>query len=320
MNAYTIFKIAISIVGMFVGLGLLFWVSWHKAPNQRETNLFRAAGLLGGCLLVSLPLILGAWLTWNIENWYCTVFVLSSVAFALFCLAWVWIIIKWIRGEVKKLFLAGLVVSLMIFTGFVAFCIYLTFVQGTTPGPDFIRAIQSGSLATDAISSIEVVKLVGGYTPFTAGELDSLPRRAKIDSPTTVSRLVTLLRSAQPGWESREMNHPSTKYSTYLKVNTRDGFFWLYCNVEQDGEGATFTFHANTLNSTNPNEGGEFHIDNFSEILAILTNGTNPEPDKVVLTPHEQLLRTLSFTWEFCKLITVAIVVIFFVRRSRRAA
>src|ERR1035441_9534424 len=152
-------------------------------------------------------------------------------------------------------------ILLAIITGFVVWAVYITFIQGTTSGPDFISTIQSGNLATNTITSIEVVEPAVGHTPFTTNELDSLTRRAEIDSPATISRLVALLKGAQPGRESRNMNHPQYTYDAYLKVNAKDGFFWLYCDVWQDGNGSVFTVESNTLNATNPNGASSYHLD-----------------------------------------------------------
>ena len=109
--------------------------------------------------------------------------------------------------------------------------------------------------------------------PFTSNELDSLPRRAKINSPTRINRLFTLLKGAQNGMWGRNMNHPGSMYEAWLKVNTKSGFFWLYCNVEEDDEGAFFTIRSNTRKGTNPNGATSYYLDNFSEVLEILNNG-----------------------------------------------
>jgi hypothetical protein len=68
------------------------------------------------------------------------------------------------------------------------------------------------------------------------------------------------------------MNHPSSIYDAYLKVNTDDGFFWLYCNVEEDYDGAVFTISSNTRNATNPNGTTSFYLESFSDVLTILSN------------------------------------------------
>ncbi|HSY43009.1 MAG TPA: hypothetical protein VK811_03805 [Candidatus Acidoferrum sp.] len=165
----------------------------------------------------------------------------------------------------------AIVVGLAILT-FLVWGVYATFVQGKTPGPDFIRAVQSNILANNAICSIEVIAPVGD-TPFTTKELDRLPRRRVINSATTISRLVVFLKEAQTGFWPRNMNHPGSAYKVYLKVNTKDGFFLLYCNVEQDANGAIFMVGSNNRNATNPNEATDYYFESFSNILTILNTG-----------------------------------------------
>jgi len=177
-------------------------------------------------------------------------------------------------SRTRKIFWIAAVSAII--AGFVAWAIYgsyATFTQGTTSGPDFISAIQSNLVTTNTISSIEVVEPTRGYMPFTSNELDSLPRRAKINSLATINRLFKLLKGAQRGMWARNMNHPGSIYEAWLKVNTKHGFFWLYCNVEEDDEGAFFTIESNTRNGTNPNGTTSYYLDNFSEALVILSNG-----------------------------------------------
>jgi hypothetical protein len=183
-------------------------------------------------------------------------------------------------GEKSQLSRTGKIVWIaavsVVIAGFVAWAIYggyATFIQGTTSGPDFISALQSNLVTTNTISSIEVVEPTRGYMPFTAKEMDSLLRRTKINSLVTINRLFTLLKGAQSGMWPRNMNHPSSPYKAWLKVNTKDGFFWLYCDMEEDYEGSVFSIRSNTRNGTNPNGATSYYLDNFSEALEILNNG-----------------------------------------------
>ena len=105
----------------------------------------------------------------------------------------------------------------------VGYMAYLNFIEGRTAGPDFIKAFQSRTLSAGAISSIEVVEPAVGHTPFTAKEYDSLPRRAKIDSPESIRRMMVLMMLCQPG--NIQQNHPVAAYRAYLKVNSPDGFY-----------------------------------------------------------------------------------------------
>lgn len=168
--------------------------------------------------------------------------------------------------------ISAIIAGFLVVAGFVAWAVYGTLIEGTTRGPDFISAIQSNRLAADTISSIEIVEPELGYLP-SAKELDSLPRRAKINSPTTINRLFALLKGAQSGMWPRNMNHPASLYNAWLKVNTRDGFFWLYCNLEEDYDGSFLTIGSNTRNATNLNGATSYYLDDFSEFLVILSNG-----------------------------------------------
>ena len=78
------FSITVSILGMFLGIGLLFLVSWRKAADRHEFRILRMLGLLGGCLLVPMPLILGAWLRRNDGGWLSGVLGLSAVLLGLY--------------------------------------------------------------------------------------------------------------------------------------------------------------------------------------------------------------------------------------------
>jgi hypothetical protein len=175
----------------------------------------------------------------------------------------------------KKVFVA---VMLLTFAGFMVWAIYITFIAGTTGGFNFVRAIQSSNVSPDSISSIEIVEPTVGHMPFTAKEYESLPRRTKINAPASISRLLALLKNCQPG--NVYQNHPDKTYSAYLKVNCQDGFYWLYCDVYSDGHSVVLYVDSNTRNAVNPNGASIYHLEDFSEVLAILQN-KNAEPDGV---------------------------------------
>lgn len=160
---------------------------------------------------------------------------------------------------------------------FTSFTFYSMFVEGTTDGPDFIQAIQTGSVAAGAISSIEVVEPANGHTPFKKEEYDSLIRRAKIDSTVSISRVLSLLKTYKT---SRiQQNHPSSSHHAYLKVNTQGSFYWLYLEVHEDANRSVLEISANTRNATNPNEASTYYLEHFSEVLSILENIKSTEPD-----------------------------------------
>jgi hypothetical protein len=102
MDTHMTFSITVSIFGTLLGFGLLFLVSWRKATDRHEFRLFRMFGLLGGCLLVPLPLILGAWLTRNDGGWLSRGLGLSAVLIGLYSPTLVLYILKWIRDDAKQ--------------------------------------------------------------------------------------------------------------------------------------------------------------------------------------------------------------------------
>jgi len=72
MDTHMTFAIMVSILGMLIGFGLLFWVSWRKAGDRHEFSLVRMLGLLFGCMLVpkALAFVLmaacyGLWKVWT---------------------------------------------------------------------------------------------------------------------------------------------------------------------------------------------------------------------------------------------------------------
>lgn len=152
--------------------------------------------------------------------------------------------------------------------GSIAYSVYLTLIVGVTGGPDIISAISSGKLSAKSISSIEVVEPMIGYMPFTTEEYSKLRRREIIDSPDTISQMLSLLAASQPG--RIHQNHPVTSNVAYVKINTGNDFFWFYCQVLEDCDGSVFNLSANTRNATNPNGASTYHLADFSELLAIL--------------------------------------------------
>lgn len=171
--------------------------------------------------------------------------------------------------------LLNLVALILVAIGLI-WIIYTTFIGGTTSGPDFIDAVKSGRLTSDSVSTIEVVEPPLGYTPFSAKEYDSLPRRKKITDEATISRIITLLSNFRSGRVSQ--NHPSMMYHVYLKMNCQDGFFWLYVDVYQDAESSILQVDANTRNAVNPNGASIYHTKIFSELLRILQRKKEIDP------------------------------------------
>ncbi len=153
--------------------------------------------------------------------------------------------------------------------------VYGMFYAGTTSGPDLVQAVRSGSVTANSIISIEVVDPAIGHTPFTAKEYASLARSAQIDAPVSIARFVANISEFRPGYI--DQNHPYESYQVYLRVNDAKGFYWLYGSVLQDSERATFQLDANTRNAVNPNGAANYHLDNFTELLALLQQKKNTE-------------------------------------------
>lgn len=160
-------------------------------------------------------------------------------------------------------------------TGIVGWFAYVTFVAGTTSGPDFLEAVRSGAVSSASITSIELVEPPVGHTPFTANEYDNLPRRKKISDGDSISRLVMLLGMARPGLTHQ--SHPVTTNSVYLKANCQGGFFWMYADVLQDARGTVLVLRANTRSAVNPNGASRYYLDDFSDVLAMFQRDEGAE-------------------------------------------
>jgi hypothetical protein len=129
-------------------------------------------------------------------------------------------------------------------------------------------AAQSGDVSVQAISSIEVVEPPSGHTPFGAKEYDGLPRHARILDPGKLDQILSMLRKAQ---RIRTLqNHPSNTLHFYLKVSMQEGFYWIYCDVYDDGKSSVLRLGANTLNGTNPNGAIDYELDQYSDLISIL--------------------------------------------------
>jgi hypothetical protein len=109
------------------------------------------------------------------------------------------------------------------------------------------------------------------------------------------------LKGAQSGMWPRNLNHPASLYNVWLKVNTRDGFFWLYCNLEGDYKGSIFMVRANNRNATNENGATGYYFDNFSKLLVILSNGPLwvIEPARTPLQSDSDYFRPSDSMYDF---------------------
>lgn len=102
MTIQLVLFIAGSMLGMLVGLALLFFVSWRKASGQNDFKWLRMVGLLMGCLLLPSPLAAGAWLTRDGGGMAFPGFMASAIMAALFSPALGLRMVKWVRGDDKQ--------------------------------------------------------------------------------------------------------------------------------------------------------------------------------------------------------------------------
>jgi hypothetical protein len=166
---------------------------------------------------------------------------------------------------------AVLLISLI---GFVSGAGYITFIAGTTSGPDVIQAGHSGQLAPATVTSIEVFgRRTIPLTPssMSIGQWDyyqGLPRQNEISEPAQIHRLLSACFSAQAG--RKHQNHPSTMFRAFLRINVRAGHYWVECTRLDDGKSDVLQLNANTLNATNPNGSSSYYLEDFSEVLSII--------------------------------------------------
>jgi hypothetical protein len=102
MNEHITLSITISVVGTLLGFGLLFLVSWRKAADRHEFNLLRMVGLLCGCLLVPMPLIVEAWLMRSANGNLSLILGALAVFVGGYSPRIVLYTIKMIRGDAKQ--------------------------------------------------------------------------------------------------------------------------------------------------------------------------------------------------------------------------
>ena len=146
-----------------------------------------------------------------------------------------------------------------------SFVVFIIFFNGRTGGPDLIEAIHSGKLDVDSIESIDVVAPQIGSMPFLESEYARLKRIAKIDSPSKIKGLLDSLSKAEHQFP--DMNHPVVRNLCYFRINTKTTWYWVYCEVLDDGKLRGLEVWANTAHATNANGGGRYFLDDMKEIL-----------------------------------------------------
>lgn len=180
------------------------------------------------------------------------------------------------NGRTRKTLLTSF--FLLHIGGFVTWAAYLTFIAGTTSGPDFISAGKSGQILPASVSSIEIFALTAFPLKIKQPDYyDELSPQSKIVSSAQISRMLSLLFKAQPGL--KHQNHPSKDYQVFIKINVPSGYYWLECNVFRDDKSEVLEIRSNTLNATNPNGSSTYHLSDFSELLSILKKSENTGKD-----------------------------------------
>jgi len=158
---------------------------------------------------------------------------------------------------------------LLVTVGIIAisfFAIYTTFIYGRTYGPDCIEAIRSGRLHPSAVKSIDVVAHQVGSMPFRASEYARLKKLAEITTPSEIKGIIENLSTADRQFPN--MNHPVVNDVCYLRINTENGWYWIYCNLLDDGQYRGLEANANTMNATNPNGGRRYFLYATDVIIA----------------------------------------------------
>ena len=144
--------------------------------------------------------------------------------------------------------------------------IYVTFLQGTTLGPDFVAALRSGEVRREEVKSVEVIVPPQGYDAFTAAEYDSLRRASTVTAPPAIAQLLAHLSGAGIGHVPQ--NHPVMIYRKYWKVNlVGGGFYYLYADILRDASSTVCYVSANKRDATNPNGATQYRVSDFQTML-----------------------------------------------------
>lgn len=163
---------------------------------------------------------------------------------------------------------------LLALLAFVAFAVYAIFIAGTTEGPDFIVAYQTGQISPASVASVEVFSPSALPLKRSSGSLthwdyyDDLPRQSRIVEPFQIRRLLSPLSRARAG--RTHQNHPAVEFHAFLKIHIREGSYWLELERLRDEESELLQIAANTLNATNPNGASVYSLDDSAVLLTIL--------------------------------------------------
>lgn len=152
----------------------------------------------------------------------------------------------------------------------VAATVYYLFFFGVRHGVSFIAALQSGEIAPQDITRVEVLRFnpSGGW-PFQESEYAKLDRVAVGKVSELDSLLSVLTTDSRLGRQHR--NHPGTLHWGILRIELQNGdHFYLYYQVERDQTGDFVSIDANSANNTNPN--GATHYENSPFVTVLRRN------------------------------------------------
>jgi hypothetical protein len=166
---------------------------------------------------------------------------------------------------------------------FVAFAVYATLIAGTTEGPDFITAYQTGQLSPASVASVEVFtrSALPPKPSISWNYYDDLIRQSRIVEPAQLGRLLSQLTKARAGLTHQ--NHPAAEFHSFLRFHVPEGSYWLELKLLQDETSEVLEITANTLNATNPNGASIYFLQDSPELLSMLKPGdvgeeTDPQP------------------------------------------
>ena len=127
-----------------------------------------------------------------------------------------------------------------------------TFVVGIVPGPTFVEDLRSGSVTSDMVTKVEILKYdAGGLSTPRREEGYAQKARVSITSTAIIDELMEILETSSTEGHTWR-NHPTSLTSGYLRMELADGRFYYirYYIGYYEGEYYT-TLDVNSARSTN---------------------------------------------------------------------
>jgi len=138
----------------------------------------------------------------------------------------------------------------------VAYFAYLTFFAGVYPGPSLIEELQSGSITSAGITSIEIIRFdVRKGWPFSEEDYDRMTGK-KITSRNTIAELVRILRHSTSDVPSPRSEHPFVLYYGIIRVDlVNGGHYYVFYQIMHYDRNYYTHILTSSKGSTNPNAG-----------------------------------------------------------------